>query len=130
MNKIRKIIFEDTNFDRYIVPKKLKDYYGKGIKPTTDMQLTRLQYLDILEVLVNMNFLLGRKIYLAVKDEQDFQGTGYLGKTKIAFFGKKYGSTKFAIPYKEFRKLNLDEIGILTLNECLIELFEKQIEKD
>ena len=129
MSKLKKrIIFEDTSFNQYIIPKRLKDYYDKGIKPTTDKQLTRLQYLDILEVLVNMNFLLGRKIHLGVKDDQDFQGTGYFGNTKIAFFGKKYGSTKFAISYKEFRKLELDETDILTLNECIIELFEKYIE--
>ena len=123
----RKMFYEDGDYNEYIIPKKIKKYYDKGIEPTEEKQLSRLQYLDILEVLVGINFDIDKNINLGFKNnDYDFKGIGYFDKIKVAFFGEKYGPTKFAITYKEFRKLDIEE-GILNLNEYLIDLIENQL---
>ena len=117
-------IYTDGDYDEFIIPKKFHKFYADKPIPNDVSQLKKVEYLDLLEFFIKVNYALSRTFNLEM--EEDFKGIGYFENTKVAFFGEKYGATKFAIRYREFRKMELGRVEILTLNEEINSFFNRE----
>jgi hypothetical protein len=118
-------IFIDGNCNKYNIPKKFHKFYDNKPIANDVFQLYHKEYLELLEFFTNANVPLSRSFYLDSESNDVFKGTGFINKMKVAFYGDKYGATKLAITYREFRKKKLGRVEILTLNEEINSFFNK-----
>jgi hypothetical protein len=120
-----KAIFIDGDYNEHNIPKKFHKFYDNKPIVNDEAQLDNKEYLELLEFFTNANGYLSRSFYLDSESNDVFKGTGFINKMKVAFYGDKYGATKLAITYREFRKKKLGRVEILTLNEKINSFFNK-----
>lgn len=120
--KDKKMCYINSNYEQFSIPRKIKKYY-------TDLDdeeslLTIEQCLDVLEYLVYVDYMVYNPIYL---ENDIFKGIGFFGDIKVAFFGDKYGPTKVAIPYDEFKMFKLSENDISCITRDIKDFFRNSV---
>lgn len=115
------------NHEKFDVPVYLKEYYDSldMLSYGESSLLTREQCLDAICFLVGVDYHLEHSaLYL---DNENFKGIGFFGDTEVAFFGDKYGPTKSAITFDEFKKYNLSNDDISNITKDLIRFFQGSV---
>ena len=120
IEKIR-ATYIDGNRNRHIVPKRFHKFYVYN-ENKEEFEISDREYKDLLEFFIKVDTLIS-SIYL--DEDYIFKGIGYYGKEKVAFFGERYGATKYAIKYRDFRKKQISSCEKQKIKREVEEFFRK-----
>ena len=127
--KNKRMYCVNGDYEEFDIPVYLKEYYDSidiDVLSSDDLSLlTKEQCLDTIAFLVSVDKHLS---YTTIHmNGEFFKGIGLFGEIEVAFFGKKYGPTKFAITLDEFKEYDLSNDDIINITKDLVEFFQKSV---